>query len=406
MLGTLYKLSVRTTKLVLPLVGKFHPKIKAFVNGRKLLWQQLRQLDPNKKTIWMHAASLGEYEQGLPVLEGLKLRYPDRQFVVSFFSPSGYEVRHNHNVADLCVYLPWDTSGDMESFFDILRPEMALLVKYELWPNMLKSLAARNIPTYLISGRFYKKQFLFHKRGAFLRESLKAFTHFFVQDNNSKELLASIGFTNVEVTGDTRFDRLSNSSTPLDFMEAFAKDRFCVVAGSIWPKDFELIKHAIENSDERVCWVLAPHELRSAFINQISGSLSGKVQRYSQLQIEELPKTRVLILDTIGLLNASYASAEMAYVGGGMGNSGLHNVLEPAAAGIPIVIGKNYQKFDEAKEMIRLGGLFSVNDSKSFFGVFQKIVNDRQLGEAMGRKNLDFVNAQKGACSKILGFFK
>ena len=200
MLGTLYKLSVRTTKLVLPLVGKFHPKIKAFVNGRKLLWQQLRQLDPNKKTIWMHAASLGEYEQGLPVLEGLKLRYPDRQFVVSFFSPSGYEVRHNHNVADLCVYLPWDTSGDMERFFDILRPEMALLVKYELWPNMLKSLAARNIPTYLISGRFYKKQFLFHKRGAFLRESLKAFTHFFVQDNNSKELLASIGFTNVEVT--------------------------------------------------------------------------------------------------------------------------------------------------------------------------------------------------------------
>ena len=132
MLGTLYKLSVRTTKLVLPLVGKFHPKIKAFVNGRKLLWQQLRQLDPNKKTIWMHAASLGEYEQGLPVLEGLKLRYPDRQFVVSFFSPSGYEVRHNHNVADLCVYLPWDTSGDMERFFDILRPEMALLVKYEL----------------------------------------------------------------------------------------------------------------------------------------------------------------------------------------------------------------------------------------------------------------------------------
>ena len=406
MLGTLYKLSVGTAKLVLPLVGKFHPKVKAFVVGRKMLWRQLGQLDPNKKTIWMHAASLGEYEQGLPVLEGLKLRYPDRQFVVSFFSPSGYEVRRNHNVADLCVYLPWDTFGDVTRFFDILRPEMALLVKYELWPNMLKSLAARNIPTYLISGRFYREQFLFQKRGAFLRESLKAFTHFFVQDNKSKELLASIGFTNAEVTGDTRFDRVSTSSTPLDFMEAFAKDRFCVVAGSIWPKDFELIKHAIENSDERVCWVLAPHELQSAFINQISGSLSGKVQRYSQLQIGELPKTRVLILDTIGLLNACYASAQMAYVGGGMGNSGLHNVLEPAAAGIPIVIGKNYQKFDEAKEMIRLGGLFSVNDSKSFFGVFQKIVSDRQLGEAMGRKNLDFINAQKGATLKILGFFK
>ncbi|MGB0198840.1 MAG: 3-deoxy-D-manno-octulosonic acid transferase, partial [Flavobacteriaceae bacterium] len=299
---------------------------------------------------------------------------------------------------------PWDTSGDVKRFFDILRPEMALLVKYELWPNMLKSLAARNIPTYLISGRFYRKQFLFQKRGAFLRESLKAFTHFFVQDNKSKELLASIGFTNAEVTGDTRFDRVSTSSTPLDFMDTFAKDRFCVVAGSIWPKDFELIKHAIENSDERVCWVLAPHELQSAFINQISGSLSGKVQRYSQLQIEELPKTRVLILDTIGLLNASYASAQMAYVGGGMGNSGLHNVLEPAAAGIPIVIGKNYQKFDEAKEMIRLGGMLSVNDPKSLYKAFQKIVNDPELCEAMGRKNLDFVNTQKGACSKILDF--
>lgn len=406
MLRTLYKLFVSTTKLVLPLAGMFHPKIKAFVHGRKFLWKQLNLLDPNKKTIWMHAASLGEYEQGLPVLEGLKKKYPDRQFVVSFFSPSGYEVRHNHGVADLCVYLPWDTSGDVKHFLDMLRPEMAFFIKYEFWPSLLESLAARNTPTYLISGRFYKKQFLFQKNGAFLLESLKGFTHFFVQDDSSKKLLASIGFNNVSTTGDTRFDRVSEPPTPLGFMEAFAKDRFCVVAGSIWPKDFDLIKDAIQNSDKNTCWLLAPHELQPGFINQMAEAISGKVQRYSQLETDKLSQTRVLILDTIGLLNACYASAQMAYVGGGMGTSGLHNVLEPAAAGIPVIIGKNYQKFDEAKEMIRIGGMLSVNDTNKLYKVFQNIVNDSELCEAMGQKNLDFIHTQKGATQKILGFLK
>lgn len=404
MLLPLYKLSVVTAKLVLPVLGLFHPKIKDFVTGRKSLWKQLSQLDPKKKTIWMHAASLGEYEQGLPVLEGLKKQYPDRQFVVSFFSPSGYQVRHHHGVADLCVYLPWDTQRDVNRFLDILQPEMALFVKYEFWPCMLEGLKTRKVPTYLVSGRFYKEQFLFQKRGAFLRESLTAFAHFFVQDDNSKELLASVGFTNVEVTGDTRFDRVSEPPTPLDFMESFAKDRFCVVAGSIWPKDFDLIKNAIDSSDEKVCWVLAPHELRSGFINHISDSLSGKVQRYSQLQTDQLPKTQVLILDTIGLLNACYASAQMAYVGGGMGTSGLHNVLEPAAAGIPVLIGKNYQKFEEAKEMIRLGGMVSVQDSKSFTEVLHRIVKDSKQRMDMGEINHSFVRTQKGATKRTLEF--
>jgi 3-deoxy-D-manno-octulosonic-acid transferase len=401
-----YNLGISTAKLVLPVGGVINPKIKAFVSGRKFLWQQLQALHPNKQTIWMHAASLGEYEQGLPVLESLKEQFPDRQFVVSFFSPSGYEVRHNHGVADLCVYLPWDTQRDVRRFLDILQPEMALLVKYEFWPNLLENLATRGIPTYLVSGRFYKKQFLFQKRGAFIRKSLKAFTHFFVQDEHSKKLLTSIGYTNVDVTGDTRFDRVSEPPTPLDFMKAFTKDRICVVAGSIWDKDFELIRSTIQNSDKKVCWVLAPHELKPGFINQMTATISGKVQRYSKLEIEKLPETRVLVLDTIGLLSACYSSAHLAYVGGGMGTSGLHNVLEPAAAGIPIIIGKNYQKFDEAKEMIRLGGMYSCEKEKSFTETISRLTADKLQAEKTGKINLDFVNTQKGATQKILGFFK
>jgi len=406
MLGHFYNLSVSTAKLVLPFGGLFNPKIKAFVTGRKALWKQLRQLNPKQKTIWLHAASLGEYEQGLPVLESLKEQFPDRQFVVSFFSPSGYEIRHNHGVADLCVYLPWDTPKDINRFLEILKPEMAFIVKYEFWPNLLEGLTSQNIPTYLISGRFYKKQFLFQKRGALIRKSLKAFTHFFVQDENSKELLASIGLRNVTITGDTRFDRVSELSTPLGFMETFAKDRFCVVAGSIWPKDFELIKDAVQNSDKKTCWVLAPHELQPSFINQMTTAISDKVQRYSKLEIEKLPETRVLILDTIGLLSACYSSAQMAYVGGGMGISGLHNVLEPAAAGVPIIIGKNYQKFDEAKEMIRLGGMYSCKNEKSFSETVSRLTADKLQAEKIGKNNLDFVNAQKGATQKIIGFLK
>ena len=406
MLGLFYNLSVSTVKLVLPLGGLFNPKIKAFVTGRKALWKQLRKLNPKQKTIWLHAVSLGEYEQGLPVLEALKRKFPDRQFLVSFFSPSGYELRHNHGVADLCVYLPWDTPKDVNRFLEIIKPEMAFIVKYEFWPNLLESLTSKNTPTYLVSGRFYKKQFLFQKKGAFLCESLKGFTHFFVQDDNSKELLASVGFKNVSITGDTRFDRVSEPSTPLGFMEAFAKDRFCVVAGSIWPKDFELIKASIQDSDKNTCWLLAPHELQPGFINHMAETISEKVQRYSKLEIEKLPETRVLILDTIGLLNACYASAQMAYVGGGMGTSGLHNVLEPAAAGIPIVIGKNYQSFDEAKEMIRLGGVYSCDTEKSFKEIFSRLTADKLQAEKIGKKNLDFVNAQKGATQKILAFFK
>lgn len=406
MLGLFYNLSVSTVKLVLPLGGLFNPKIKAFVTGRKALWKQLRKLNPKQKTIWLHAVSLGEYEQGLPVLEALKRKFPDRQFLVSFFSPSGYELRHNHGVADLCVYLPWDTPKDVNRFLEIIKPEMAFIVKYEFWPNLLESLTSKNTPTYLVSGRFYKKQFLFQKKGAFLCESLKGFTHFFVQDDNSKKLLASVGFKNVSITGDTRFDRVSEPSTPLGFMEAFAKDRFCVVAGSIWPKDFELIKASIQDSDKNTCWLLAPHELQPGFINHMAETISEKVQRYSKLEIEKLPETRVLILDTIGLLNACYASAQMAYVGGGMGTSGLHNVLEPAAAGIPIVIGKNYQNFDEAKEMIRLGGVYSCDTEKSFKEIFSRLTADKLQAEKIGKKNLDFVNAQKGATQKILAFFK
>ena len=355
----LYSLAVSVAKAMTPVVAK-SAKTKAFVAGRKALWTQLKGIPQNKKVVWMHCASLGEYEQGLPVLTALKNNHPEYFYLVTFFSPSGYEVRKNHGIADLATYLPWDTKADVKRFIALVNPVMALLVKYEFWPNLIRELQRKEVPLYLIAGLFRQNQRFFKPWGNGQRKLLREFAHLFVQNEASLKLLQSIGVQQVSVSGDTRFDRVGAAKQPLAFMDTFVGARKCIVAGSTWPEDEAILLEAIRHTPKDWCWLIAPHEMHEAKLNHLMAQLPKGSLRYTQYEEEAFNGCPVLVLDTVGMLSRCYPYASLAYVGGGMGTSGLHNILEPAAEGVPIVIGKNYDTFPEAKDLIALGGVFSV----------------------------------------------
>ena len=355
----LYSLAVAVAKAMTPVVAK-SAKTKAFVAGRKALWTQLKGIPQNKKVVWMHCASLGEYEQGLPVLSALKNNHPEHFYLVTFFSPSGYEVRKNHGIADLATYLPWDTRADVKRFVALVNPVMALLVKYEFWPNLIREVQRQNTPLFLITGLFRQHQRFFKPWGNSHRKLLHGFTHLFVQNKASEKLLQSIGVQQVSVSGDTRFDRVGASKEPLAFMDTFVGDRKCIVAGSTWPEDEAVLAEAIRQTPKAWCWLIAPHEIHEVKLDNLMKQLPKGSLRYTQNEEAAFEACPVLVLDTVGMLGRSYPYASLAYVGGGMGNAGLHNILEPAAQGVPIIIGKNYDTFPEAKDLIALGGVVSV----------------------------------------------
>ncbi len=396
----LYNLAIRTARLMLPIAGWINPKIDRFVKGRKNNYSNSILSGHTDSIIWMHAASLGEYEQGLPVIEGLKKKFPKYKILISFFSPSGYDVRHTRSIADEVVYLPWDTPKDIDLFLSVYRPKLALIVKYELWPNLLLGLKKKNINTYLISGRFYNNHFLFkHPSWHYI---LNAFTYFFVQDEKSKQLLENIGYFNVSVSGDTRFDRVSMSSSAPGFIEDFIQNRICIVAGSTWPEDEALLLKAIKSSNEKTCWIIAPHEIQENKIQALIKQIQKPLLRYSELKHKDVKHADVFILDTVGQLAATYAEADIAYIGGGVGSSGLHNILEPAAHGIPIIIGQNYHDFPEAVDLVKKGGVISVKSSKEFEKILINMVQHNTKREQIGSINQSYVADNRGATAHIL----
>jgi 3-deoxy-D-manno-octulosonic-acid transferase len=403
----LYSTLTAVFETVLPISTLFSRKMKQFVNGRKTVFQSLEsQLTPVDKTIWFHCASLGEYEQGLPVMEALKKKYPNHKLVVTFFSPSGYENKKNSSIGDVTVYLPLDTKSNVNKFLNLVKPEMAVFVKYEFWPNYLLELKKRNIPAFLISALFRKKQVFFKPHGFWMRKVLKTFNHIFVQDEKSKQLLESISINQVTVSGDTRYDRVSKQieeDNTVDCIEKFKGDALCVVAGSTWPEDEAVLIDYINNA-ENIKFVIAPHNLKADEIDHFTKQMHKKVVRFSQLEGTNLKEFDVFILDTIGLLKKAYSYADVAYVGGGMGSTGLHNVLEAATFGIPIVIGKNYDKFPEAKALQSRAGLFSISDKNDLKIIFDKILNDKNFREKTGMINGHFVQNHTGATDIILNF--
>ncbi len=392
--------------LLVKLAAYFSPKIKLFVDGRKTVFAALDStIRPEDKTIWFHAASLGEFEQGLPVMEQIKLQYPEHKIVVTFFSPSGYEVRKNNTVADVTVYLPIDTVSNAKTFLHLVHPELVFFIKYEYWPNYLKELKLAGIKTYLISGIFREKQAFFKWYGGFYRKALQAFTYFFVQNESSKTLLHQLGYTNVQISGDTRFDRvvaILERDNTLDFIAQFKDNIPTIVIGSSWPKDETLLVDYINQSDAGVKFIIAPHNIKAEQIQELKNSIVKNTVLFSEKEGKNLADYQVLIVDTIGILTKIYSYADIAYVGGGFGHPGVHNLLEPATFGIPIVMGPHYSHFAEATALVNLGGCISINTQNELNDAFNQLLMNADIRHEKGHICSTFVQMNKGATERIL----
>jgi 3-deoxy-D-manno-octulosonic-acid transferase len=381
-----------------------------FVQGRKSVFETLKNnIQEFDKTIWFHAASLGEYEQGLPVIEKVKQQHPNHKIILTFFSPSGYEIRKNNTVADVTVYLPLDTIANAKQFLKVVHPEMVFFIKYEFWPNYLKELKNQNIKTYLISGVFRKNQAFFKWYGGFYRKALKTFTYFFVQNESSKLVLQSIGFDNVKISGDTRFDRvvaLLEKENTLDFIAAFKNNQPTIVIGSSWPKDEELLVNYINESSENVKFIIAPHNIKAEQIKNIKFQITKSSVLFSEKSNIDLSSFQVFIIDTIGILTKIYSYADIAYVGGGFGNPGVHNLLEPATFGIPIVIGPNYSHFAEAIALVGLEGCVSIKNQSELNDALNLLLQNEEERLEKGHICSTFVQMNKGATAHILNNIK
>jgi 3-deoxy-D-manno-octulosonic-acid transferase len=395
---------------ILKIAALFNPKIKLFVDGRKSVFKILsNKIKAYDKTIWFHAASLGEYEQGLPVMERMKSRFPNHLIVLTFFSPSGYEVRKNNTIADVTVYLPLDTQSNAEKFMKIVRPDMAFFIKYEYWPNYLNALKERETPTYLISGIFREDQLFFKWYGGFYRTALGAFEHFFVQNSKSKDLLLKLGKSNVTVSGDTRFDRVAsilNRDNSLEFIEEFKNNSLTIVVGSSWPKDESLLVSYI-NSAEKVKFIIAPHNIKKEQIQTLKNSIFKKTILFSEVDFTSsnpinLAHFDVFIIDTIGILTKIYSYADIAYVGGGFGNPGVHNILEPATFGVPIVIGPNYSHFPEATALVNMEGCISISTQEELNEAFDNLIQNTAIRFEKGHICSTFVEMNKNATEIIM----
>jgi 3-deoxy-D-manno-octulosonic-acid transferase len=401
-----YTLIVSISSFLLKIIALFSPKIKLFVDGRKIVFSTLNEkIKPNDQTIWFHAASLGEYEQGLPVIEKIKEKYPSHKIVISFFSPSGYEVRKNNTIADATVYLPLDTKKNAQEFLKLVHPDFVFFIKYEYWLNYLNELQAQKIPTYLISGILRENQLFFKWYGVFYRKALETFTHFFVQNEDSKRLLAQLGKNNVTISGDTRFDRVSailEKDNNLSFISQFKNNHTTIVAGSSWPKDEDLLVDFINNNTDAIKFIIAPHNIKTPQIQQLKESIRKKVLLFSEKENKNLADYDVFIIDKIGILTKIYSYAEIAYVGGGFGNPGVHNILEPATFGIPIIIGPNYSHFAEATDLVTLGGCLTISNKENLNTAFTNLIQNEEIRNEKGQICSRFVQKNKGATITIM----
>ena len=406
-----YNLIIYLYLLGVAIYSRFNEKVRKMWRGERDAFRILREkVDPNAKYVWFHAASLGEFEQGRPLMEQLRKDHPEYKILLTFFSPSGYEVRKNYEGADIITYLPLDTITNARRFLRTVRPVMAFFIKYEFWYNYLHILKHRNIPVYSVSSIFRPEQVFFKWYGRQYGRVLNCFTHFFVQNEVSKELLAKIGLTNVDVVGDTRFDRvlqIKDAAKQLPIVEAFVKDAPQVfVAGSSWPPDEEIfIKYFNLHKNWKL--IIAPHVIGEDHLKQIEKLLEGrKVIRYTEAEksltshLSPLASYDVLIINCFGLLSSIYHYGNVAYVGGGFG-VGIHNLLEAAVWDVPVFFGPNNQKFQEAQGLKTNGG-FEINNYEEFASQMDKFASDADYLSEQGRKAGHFVKGQSGATGKVL----
>ena len=402
-----YNFTANLTFLFLRIYALFNKKMKLFVRGRKETFQHLSSIKKDDRVIWFHVASLGEFEQAAPLITAVKQNYENHKIVITFFSPSGYEIRKDSNLGDIICYLPFDTRTSTKQFVELVHPEMAILVKYEFWPNLLHQLKRQSVPTILVSGIFREKQVFFKPLGIWMRKLLTSFDHFFVQDKASKKLMDSINFKNSSVSGDTRFDRvlkILEQDNTLPFISEFKDNQYTIVAGSTWREDEALLVNYINQSEDEK-FIIAPHNIETKAIQRLKRAIQKKTILYSEKDSKILSDYTVFIIDSIGLLTKIYSYADTAYVGGGF-NTGLHNILEPATFGIPIVIGSEYEKFREALDLVNLKGCISVKNQSAFSSIFNKLKNDMNFRNEMGGINKTYIESNRGATSQIMQYIK
>ncbi len=385
----LYNLGIYFYALATRVAALFNPKAKLFVSGRKNWKQQLKSgVDSQADYLWFHCASLGEFEQGRPVIEEVRKEFPQYKIALTFFSPSGYEIRKNYDGADLVAYLPLDTKSNVRCFLDVLQPRKAFFVKYEYWYNYIHQLKQRNIPLYIVSAIFRENQSFFKNSlwGKWYRKMLFSFEHIFIQNEKSAQLLEKIGITNYTIAGDTRFDRvatIARSAKKFENVEKFKGNSPLIIAGSTWKPDEELLAAFINNS-RGVKFILAPHEVAPANINRIHQLLKKKAISFSKVQNTAMEEFDVLIIDSIGILSSLYQYGNIAYIGGGFG-VGIHNILEAATFKLPIIFGPNYLKFKEAVDLVEEKGAFPIDDSNSLNKALNRLLEDKnELANASG----------------------
>ncbi len=399
-----YSLGLFIYMITIHVVSLFHKKAHQMVRGQWHTWRILRQqIDRNARYVWFHAASLGEFEQGRPLMERFRREHPEYKLLLTFFSPSGYEVRKNYDGADIVCYLPFDTMGHAVTFIKMVKPEMAFFIKYEFWCNYIRICRRKGIPVYSACSIFQPKQLFFRWYGAWYAKVLDMVTHFFVQDERSRQLLATRGITdNVTVVGDTRMDRvlaISRAAKQLPLVEKFKDGKFMLVAGSSWAPDEDLIITYF-NAHPEMKLILAPHVIAESHLQQIEEKLQRPALRLSDATEENVQQADCLIINCFGLLSSIYRYGEIAYVGGGFG-VGIHNVPEAAVYGVPVLIGPNNRKFREAQDLLRLGGCIEIHHQEDFDATLHQLTSDEEALRRAGNACRQYIGNSAGATDKI-----
>jgi len=408
-----YNLVIYLYAFVVRIISPFHKKAGKMIKGHKQTYKILKEkVDKDAAYIWFHAASLGEFEQGRPIIEEIKNKYPQYKILLTFFSPSGYEVRKDYPLADIVVYLPFDKKRNVKKFLKLVQPEMAIFVKYEFWYNFVSQLYKKDIPVYMVSAIFRPSQVFFKWYGGTMRKMLEYYKCICVQDENSERLLRTINITNVKVCGDTRFDRvleIRKQAKNLPIVEYFAKkaaeeNEIIFIAGSSWPKDEDVIIPYFNNTTD-LKLIIAPHEIDEAHLKYIESNLQRPYIRYSQAIPEMMGDYDCLIIDGFGMLSSIYRYGQIAYIGGGFG-AGIHNVLEAAVYDIPVVFGPNFKKFREAQQLLEQGGGYSVSDYQSFRGLMDEFLQYETTLTSAGHHAGNYVRSNSGVVARVMDVLK
>lgn len=400
----LYNIAVFLYTSAIYIASLFNDKANLWVKGRKKIFENLRSaIKPGEKIFWFHASSLGEFEQGRPVMEEIKRTQPEVKILLSFFSPSGYEIRKNYEGADYIFYLPADTKKNSQKFLDIVKPEMVFFIKYEFWFNYIDCISRKNIPLFFFSVIFRKDQHFFRWYGSWFRKQLKKLNWIFVQDIASEELLKSINITNISICGDTRFDRVAEvakNKKEFPLIKSFCGEDKIILAGSSWPADEDILTKFINDSGTGIKFIIAPHEIHKEHIESIMQKLKVQSVLYSELSHENLIDKKVLIIDCIGILLHLYQYSSFAYIGGGFGKS-IHNILEAATFGKPVIFGPNFGKFREARDLIANGGAFCIKNEEDFKIISNKLLYDNSFSYVASSVCSAYVSENIGA-TKII----